>query len=442
MLRTYFVAASVTFAAAFPSLAQTNWEQTIGQYSTVSIIAGAGAVNLGANEWNNADGLPATQAELSEPHSAMADIHGNIYIADRNAEAIRKITTDGIIHTVCGTGETGDGPDGPALQCALNAPQNAYVLPDGTFYVLENGNNKVRKVDRAGNITTVFTDPNGVFRGLWVSRDEQLIYYCGSNTLRRWTPANGTGPGDLMASGFSQCGNIDVAADGAIYVTDRNGSRVYRIEPTASNIFINVSLNVAGSGGSTNDGRNKDGAAAILTGINGVRGIAFHPSGGFFLATHNGGDVWYVDTDGYIHMVIEGNNSNTSLGGSIPVPTTSTDGIVLASIRSITVALNGDLLIACNDAGFIRRVTNIVPKPAAPLFDPTTWVPDEGLRIQWQSAPGDWHYIESSNDLDTWSFSDAIPGPAPGGAVQWTDPNSLTAPKAFHRIRSFRKWPN
>lgn len=442
MLRIPFAATLATLAFVSAASAQTNWEQTIGQYSTVSIIAGAGAVNNGSNEWNNADGLPATQAELSEPHSAMADIYGNVFIADRNAEAIRKITPDGIIHTVLGTGATGDGPDGPALQCALNAPQNAYVLPDGTFYVLENGNDKVRRVDRNGNATTVFTDPNGVFRGLWVSRNEQVIYYTSNTTLRRWTPANGAGPGELMASGFAQCGNIDVAADGAIFVTDRNNNRVYRIESTASNIFINNFLTVAGMGGSTDDGRNKDGAAAVLTGLREVRGIAFHPLGGYFLATHRGGDIWYVDTNGNIHMVIEGNNSNASIGGSIAVPTTPADGIVLASNRSISVALNGDLLIACNDAGFIRRVTNIVPKPAAPVYAPSEWIPGQGLRINWQSAPGDWQFIESSEDLINWSFSTAFPGPVPGGAVQWTDPNSLTAPKLFHRIRAFRAWPN
>lgn len=449
MLRIPLAATLATFAFVFAAFAQTNWEQTIGQYSTVSIIAGAGAVNSGgSNEWNNADGLPATQAELSEPHSAMGDIHGNVFIADRSANAIRKITTDGIIHTVVGTGAAGDGPDGPALQCALNGPQNVYVQPDGTLYILEVGNDKIRKVNPQGNTSTVLTNPTGgVLRGLWVSRDAQLIYYCGYTTLNRWTPAHGTGPGELMASGFSECGNIDVSVDGAIYVTDRGatngtGSKVYRIESSASNIFINNFLRVAGAGSGANHGRERDGMSAISTGIIGVRGIAFHPLGGYFLATHRGGDIWYVDTDGNIHMVIEGNDSDASVGGAIAVPTTPADGIVLTEVRSITVALNGDLLIACNDAGFIRRVTNIVPKPAAPVYAPSEWIPGVGLRINWQSAPGDWQFIESSEDLINWSFSTAFPGPVPGGAVQWTDPNSLTAPKLFHRIRAFRAWPN
>src|SRR5207244_3097036 len=81
---------------------------------------------------------PATNANLSTPHSGMADMFGNIYVADEGSDSVLKVTQDGKIHTIAGThqrGFNGDGPD-RATNLQLNLPNGLWVQADGTIYVL------------------------------------------------------------------------------------------------------------------------------------------------------------------------------------------------------------------------------------------------------------------------------------------------------------------
>ena len=163
MIRPFHVIAGLR-CLSLPVIA-TEWQDLKAQYETCILVAGLGAGNglNDPNEWNNAEGLPATSAELSEPHSAMADIHGRIFVADKNAHAIRRIDPDGTIHTVAGMNlnelpgasrNAGFNGDGPARQRLLNGPQHARVMPDGTFYILDSENRRIRRVDNAGMMVT------------------------------------------------------------------------------------------------------------------------------------------------------------------------------------------------------------------------------------------------------------------------------------------------
>src|SRR5690606_16701812 len=87
------------------------------------------------------DGGPALQARLAQPVGQSADPagrmafdpEGNLYFADTKNQRIRKITKDGIISTIAGSGEEGNSPEGtPALSAALNHPTDVAILPDGT----------------------------------------------------------------------------------------------------------------------------------------------------------------------------------------------------------------------------------------------------------------------------------------------------------------------
>lgn len=439
----------------FPALAclcipvfADEWDQLKSQYATVSVLGGLGAANgdNNPNEWNDAEGLPALEAELSEPHSAMADIQGRVFIADKNAHAIRRIDPDGTIHTVAGMNpsETGGvtagfNGDGLARQCLLNGPQHAYVLPDGTFYILDGFNFRVRRVDTAGNLTTLITDTAALNRGLWVRRDAQVIYYCTFTELKRWTPALGNSPGEVVASGFTETGNIDVDPNGIIYACDRGTAFVYRVPPTFGGAPIDATMIVAGTGGTTDSGRASDGSSATQVGLVGVRGIAFHPLGGYFLATHKGGDVWYVDSAGKAWLFVEGDSRNAHTAAPVPVPT---DGIVMSEPRSVSVSLSGDVIIACNDAGFIRIVRNVLPQPPAPVWDQQTFLPGSGINLRWQSSAGQWYFLERSDHLkpDAWSFVTMLP--ATGASASFTDPAGVTSRRAFYRLREFRAWPN
>ena len=438
-----------------PALASVESDAVLGNFGPLEWIAGINAQVLdNSNEWRPSyEGQPATTVDLSEPHSATGDLLGNVFIADKNAHAIRLIDRAGIIRTIAGTGVAGFNGDGPALTRQLNGPQHVYPMPDGSYFILDTGNNRVRRVDPAGQMVTVFQDPENLSRGLWVKRDASVIYYCTNKSLKRWTPSQGLNPGTLMATGFSELGNIDVARHGDIFLTDRGAdatdptfSRVFRIPPTATPASY-TPVAVAGTGGATDSGPGTSGAAALAVGLRGVRGIAFHPAGGYFLATHKGGDLWYVDSDGICTMIVQGNDASTNVPALLPRSLPALGGSVVSELRFVSVALNGDLLIAANDAGFILRARYLGPIPPVPSFAIAP-LPSlaSAAQVTWTGTPGSWFLLESSSGLAAspwkreWLGATTSSG---GSPFTWTDPEPASEqPRRFYRLREFRDWPN
>ena len=328
-----------------------NFTQGFGLLTTV---AGAGGTTISpSNKWDPAsEGGPATNAWLSRPHIAMADRAGNIYIADKEAHGIRKVTPDGTIHTVAGTNQPGFGTTNPApaTTVALNNPNGIWVRPEGSFYILDRDNGLIRKVDTNGLCTLVVNNggaiPEG--RGLWVSPDETLLYYCAGTQVKRWDTTNGL---TVLAHNFLQLGNLAMDPQGRLAVTDRKGNRVYRLESDGSRTVI------AGDGSAFNGG---DGHLATATGLWEVRGIWFLPTGAYFLATDSGNQVWYVDTQGFIHLFLNGNNvSHTGDGAWFYDPSTPK----VSKVRQITMDYENNLIITENDAGYIRKVQFLPSSP-------------------------------------------------------------------------------
>lgn len=433
-------------------LASTESDAVMAQYGDLEWIGGMNMeeVNNGNGWLPEYEGLPATEVNLSEPHSALVDLSGNVLVADKNANAIRLIDKSGIIRTVAGTGTAGSSGDGPATERHLNGPQNAYPMPDGSFYILDTGNRMIRHVSTAGQMTTVMIENNGLSRGLWVKRDHSLIYYCTNTALKRWTPSMGTSPGTVMADNFSELGNIDVAENGDVYLTDRGNlttdptfSKVFRIIPTATPATY-APVVVAGTGGSTDSGPGSSGQPATTVGIRGVRGIGFHPMGGYFLATHKGGDVWYVDKAGIITMIIRGDDANANAPSNLPRPLPALSSVVLSELRFVSVALNGDLLIATNDSGYILRARYKGPLPAVPPLSVTApAVAGGSVKVEWTQSIGAWHRLESTVDPASEEWRVDFTGPGVGYPQTWTDPVGVGAqPRRFYRLRAFRNWPN
>jgi len=106
---------------------------------------------------NSGDGGPALGALLMHPSGLALDAAGNLYITDSGAHAIRRVLTQsGIIETVAGTGRAGDtGDGGSAKRARLNAPEGVTLAPDGTLFVSDSANNRVRRIDKAGDIGTI-----------------------------------------------------------------------------------------------------------------------------------------------------------------------------------------------------------------------------------------------------------------------------------------------
>ncbi|MGG1518031.1 cadherin-like beta sandwich domain-containing protein [Paenibacillus oryzisoli] len=114
------------------------------------------------------DGGPAIDAELNEPQAVAFDSAGNLYIADTKNNRIRKVdTTTGIIDTVAGSssmdGYSGDG--GPAVSAKLNEPEGVAVDASGNLYIADTDNNRIRKVTTNGRISTIAGTGSGGFSG-------------------------------------------------------------------------------------------------------------------------------------------------------------------------------------------------------------------------------------------------------------------------------------
>jgi len=110
----------------------------------------------GAGSGYTGDGGPATNASFSLPYSVAVDHLGNIYIADQGNNAVRKVNTLGVISTVAGTGYSGyTGDGGIATIAKLSLPNAVAVDTSGNLFIADRANNVIRKVNPAGIISTI-----------------------------------------------------------------------------------------------------------------------------------------------------------------------------------------------------------------------------------------------------------------------------------------------
>ncbi len=120
----------------------------VGPEGIITTIAGTGEYAYGG------DGGPATEAGLSDPFDVALGPDGSVYFADLSDYRVRRIRPDGIIETVAGNGSyefSGDG--GPATEAGM-VPESIAVAADGSLYIADVGSVRVRRVDPDGIITT------------------------------------------------------------------------------------------------------------------------------------------------------------------------------------------------------------------------------------------------------------------------------------------------
>ncbi len=125
-----------------------------------TVIAGTGEGG------HSGDGGPATEAKLSWVRDIVVDDGGAVYFTDFTNNRIRKIGPTGTITTIAGTGEKGfSGDGGPATQAKLSHPSGISIDEHGNIYFADRGNNRVRRIDRLGKITTVAGNGNRGYGG-------------------------------------------------------------------------------------------------------------------------------------------------------------------------------------------------------------------------------------------------------------------------------------
>jgi hypothetical protein len=238
----------------------------------------------------------------------------------------------------------------------LNFPNGGWMRGDGTFYVLDTDNGKVRRIDTNQIMSTIFTTaPLGDGRALWVKSDESLIYFgsgpaVGANvtTLNKWTPGGGV---SVISSNFLNLGNILGNEDtGDLYISDRDAYRVYRMDTNGTLTTIAGNGTATGSGG--------EGFLATQTSLNLPRSVWFIPNGGFFVGEHDPGNrIWYIDPAGIIHRWMNGSTTATSYGiGDGQWFYANPTQAKVTRVRSVVTDFSGNLIITESNYGFIRRI--------------------------------------------------------------------------------------
>jgi len=129
-------------------------------YQIIRKVTSSGTISTVAGMFSwpggyGGDGSLATSAQLNYPNGVAVDTTGNIYIADTSNQRIRKVNTSGIISTIAGTGAAGySGDAGSATSAKLNSPNMVTVDTTGNIYIADTGNHCIRKITN-GIITTV-----------------------------------------------------------------------------------------------------------------------------------------------------------------------------------------------------------------------------------------------------------------------------------------------
>jgi uncharacterized protein (TIGR03437 family) len=220
-----------------------------GQETTFAGTASsAGFPNLGGGPVG--DGGPATNALLLNPRGVAFDSAGALYIADTDNERIRKVTPDGIIQTVAGTGTAGfTGDGGPATAARINSPNGVAVDAAGNLYFTDGGNARVRRISN-GIISTI------------------------AGTGQAGTGGDG-GPATAATIGFTR--GIAVEAVGNVYFSDS----LNKVRKISTNGIIST---VAGNGVA---GMSGDGGPAAMAKLANPSGLAIDANGNVYIADTN-----------------------------------------------------------------------------------------------------------------------------------------------------------
>jgi len=199
---------------------------------------------------SNGDGGPALSALFSQAEGIAVDKLGDIYVADAADNRVRKISPDGAIQTIAGTGAAGfSGDGGPAAAALLNQPYGLALDLLGNLYVADLGNARVRKISPDGTIHTVAG---------------------GGQTV-----PGGNVSAPALSVELLEPRNIAAGADGSFYISDFAANTVYRVSPTG------ILSTLAGNG---NAGFSGDGSTAMLAQLRAPAGLATDAAGNVYIA--------------------------------------------------------------------------------------------------------------------------------------------------------------
>ncbi len=274
---------------------RTQASSSAPQY-LITTVAGVGKNPQNGNEGFGGDGGPATAAYLYVPTGVVEDPAGNLYVSDTGNERIRKVTPDGFIQTIAGTGTLGfTGEGGPAISAQLGSPTGLAMDAAGSLYVAEPGNKLIRKVTPDGLIRTVagqnfasctsrgdgglatlawLCNPNGVALD---AAGEMFITDRGNGSVRKVSTSGiistlGSGFADAWGLAADAAGDVFTANDHGVFKIAADGALTAVAQLSCSAVAVDSSgdLHVACSAGGNGSRRivkiAPDGTETIIAG--------------------------------------------------------------------------------------------------------------------------------------------------------------------------------
>ena len=395
-----FILTGVAVCLILPAVGRT---QAIPAY-TITTVAGNGTAGF------SGDSGPGNAAQLNGPFSAALDSSGNLYIADQFNHRIRMVDSSGNISTVAGNGTAGyTGDGGAATSANLNDPQGVLVDSSGNIYIADTNNNAVRKVS-GGKISSIvgsssgsagYTGDGGQGTSAQVSHPSALALDSAGNLfiadtsnecIRKLTPqgiistfagqggAGFGGDGGLAARAqFSNPSGLAFDGAGNLYIADTTNNRVRMIAPNG------IVSTVAGSSASGYAG---DGAAANKARLNSPKGIAIDAAGNLFIADTFNNRIRVVTPYGAIYTIAgsgassAGGDGGAALDAGFRFPS----GVVASASGSVFVVDNQNALV---------RV--LAPVPGVPTITAGGVQTAGAFGASKSVAPGSWIEIYGSN---------------------------------------------
>jgi len=262
-------------------------------------------------------GVQSTTVPLGRPHGVAYDSAGNYYIADTDNNAIRKVSTAGIITTVAGTGAQGYAGDGGLATLALlDSPAGVAVDSSFNIYIADTHNNVIREVVKSsGNIVTIAGTGAPGYSGDGAAATSAMLAYPTAVALDSNTN---------------------------IYIADTNNHRIREITGTTINT-------VAGNGQQFYAG---DGGLATAAGLDSPNGVAVDSSFNIYIGdTHNQ----------RVRMVTNSTGNISTLAGT-GVKGFNSDGpgatAELARPRGVAVDQSGNVYLADSDNNLVRTISS------------------------------------------------------------------------------------
>jgi sugar lactone lactonase YvrE len=280
--------------------------------ATIETIAGNGTKGYGG------DGGAAVEAKLAFPTGVARAPDGALYICDTENHRVRKVTSDGTITTVAGTGEAGwSGDAGPAMGAKLNEPYEIRFDAAGNIFWVERLSHTVRKLDsRTGIITTVAGNGTAGFSG-------------------DGGPSTKAQLNEPHSIGLDRAGNL--------YICDVRNQRIRKVD-----LSTGIIATFAGTGERKPA---PEGAPLKTAPLNGPRAIDFDASGNIILALREGNEILKLDlSKGTVHHLAgTGKKGNTGDNGPARAAT-------LAGPKGVSVSTNGDIYFADTENHVIRMI--------------------------------------------------------------------------------------